>query len=82
MLKSCDERQCNTAIMKTCMLDWLTLLYRYNLQRSGVVSAFLITNVYFWVLESQTNHVLSHFTGATLQNDAIANFQLQSLGYY
>ena len=64
------------------MLDWFTLLYRYKLQHSGVVSAFLITNVYFWVSESQTNHVLSHFTGATLQIDVIANFQLQRLGYY
>ena len=32
----------------------------------------------FWVLESQTNHVLSHLTGrATLQDDVIANFQFQ-----
>ena len=36
----------------------------------------------FWVLESQTNHVLSRLTGATLQNDVIVNFQFQRLGSY
>ena len=37
----------------------------------------------FWsfeVLESQTNHVLTHLTGAALQDDVIANFQFQRLG--
>ena len=40
------------------------------------------TEVYFWVLESKTNHVLSHLTGATLQDEFIANFQFQTLGSY
>ena len=38
--------------------------------------------LYFWVLESQTNHVLSHLTGTTLQDDVIANFQFQRLRPY
>ena len=38
-----------------------------------------ITEVYFWILESQTNHVLSHITGATLQDDVIANFHFQRI---
>ena len=29
------------------------------------------------VLVSQTNHVLSHITGATLKDDVIAKFQFQ-----
>ena len=32
---------------------------------------------YFWILES---HVLSHFTGAILQDDITTNFQIQRLG--
>ena len=40
------------------------------------------TEVYFWALESQTNHVLSHLTGATIQDDVIVNFQFQRLGSY
>ena len=35
--------------------------------------------VYFWNLELQTNHVLRHLTGTTLQDDIIANFRFQSL---
>ena len=38
--------------------------------------------VYFWALESQTNHVVNYLTGATLPDDAIVNFQFQRLGSY
>ena len=34
------------------------------------------------VLESQANHVLAHLTSAILQDDVMANFQFQRLGYY
>ena len=38
--------------------------------------------VYFLDVESQTNHVLSNFTGAILQDDIIAKFPFQRLGSY
>ena len=34
------------------------------------------------VLESQKNHLLSHLTGATLQDDLTGNVQFQRLGLY
>ena len=43
-----------------------------------IVSAWL----HSWVLESQANHVLSHLTEATLQDDVMANFQFERLGSY
>ena len=36
----------------------------------------------FWILESQISHILSHLTVAILQDDVIANFQLQKLRSY
>ena len=38
--------------------------------------------VYFWVLESQINHVLNHLTAATLKDDVIVNIWFQRLGSY
>ena len=38
--------------------------------------------VYLWVWESQTNHVLIHLAGLTIQDDVIANFLFQILGSY
>ena len=38
--------------------------------------------VHSQVLQSQTNHVLSHLTEATLQDDVIVTFQFQRLGSY
>ena len=38
--------------------------------------------VYLWVWESQTNYVLIHLAGLTIQDDVIANFHFQILGSY
>ena len=42
----------------------------------------MATQSIFLALELQANHVLSHLTGAALQDDVIANLQFQKLGSY
>ena len=61
--------------MLLCILIYFQTVRAY-------INNVALTEVYFWILESQPNHVLSHITGATLQDDAIANFHFQRIVSY
>ena len=53
-----------------------------NLQTAGtyIYNGYLKSKLLFWILNSRANHIFSHLTGATLQNDVRLKFQFQRLG--
>ena len=72
---------------KKCFNIFWWWCIKYSTQYSNVfqIASTFVTNAQHWsffLVRSLRNHLLSHLTGATLQDDLIGNFQFQRLRSY